>query len=163
MIRNSIAVAIALVAPFAAHGDPYHEGAGIAALRPYRVSCGDVLDMRIEAGLFSVPVFCVDTRGTPMLWSLLPIEEFATDSVLVIIPDVEGMLVVEAGDSVFLQGVAFETSCAWHTENGKLEVDFDNDRELRIFLDGYWTPLVEARVRSTRSWVTISPVPVPGS
>ncbi len=154
-----------LLAPHAVQADPYHGGTGapIAALQPFSVPCADVLDLRIEPGLFGVPVFCVDTRGTPMPWPLLPIEEFAIDSVLLVIPDVEGALILEGGDRVVLHGVGFETPGSWHTEDGKLELDFDNSRELRVFLDGDWAPLVEARIRSTRDWLTISPVPVPGS
>jgi hypothetical protein len=158
MTKHALA-ALALLVPLAAHAD-----APLRTLRPFATPCTDVVDLRVEAGLFDIAPFCIDTTGTPMPWPLLPIEEFATDSVLVVLPDLEGLVILEPGDQLSLRAVRAQVPCSWHVADGKLELDFDAEAEALFFMEGDLLPVpVEVRTRSTRGWVTISPVPVPGS
>lgn len=158
MTKHTLA-ALVLLAPIAAQAD-----APLRTLRPFATPCADLMELRVEPGLFDIEPFCIDTTGTPMPWPLLPLENFATDSVLVIIPDLEGLVILEPGDQLSLRAIRAQPPCSWHVADGKLELDFDAEAEALFFLEGDLLPVpVEARTRSTRGWITLAPVPVPGS
>ncbi len=159
-MRSHVLAALVLIAlPMAAQAD-----APLRSLRPFAVPCADVVDLAVEPGLFDIQPFCIDTTGTPMPWPLLPIEEFATDSAIVVLPDLEGLIIVEPGDRVLLRAERAQVPCSWHVADGKLELEFDEEAEAMFHMESDLEPVpVEVRTRSTRSWITISPVPTPGS
>ncbi len=161
---NRHAFAVALLAPLAAWSVPGHADEAYAALEDRAVRCSEVIELEIERDLFEERVFCVDMRAEPCPWAVRPIEELAADSVLVVLPDLDALLVLEAGDRVELRGVPYETPVDWLTGDRAIELDLEDGRSERVVLGGdREEPTVEAALSSSRGWVSISPVPVPSS
>ncbi len=152
-------LALALLAPLPAQAD-----APLRSLLPFATPCPDTVDLSVEPGLFDLAPFCIDTTGLPMPWPLLPLEEFATDSAVVVVPDLEGLVILEPGDSIRFRAIRAQVPCSWHVADGKLELDFDAEAQALFYMESDLLPVpVEVRTRSTRGWITIAPVPVPGS